>query len=181
MCPTGSKTAGSAAKAELQTNRWLVRQGQHETAEAENDESGGREGRTRELPPEMTATNILNRASMVFNLTVALQLLDCYMKVVWLLHHSCLAVILLHFCWAVILQLLGSALRYSTADRCTLPLTWQLLGIYTTFTKSPYSYSKCCGGPSMRNTDVTFEWKQGAWGKQNHDLVQLLESCTACT
>ncbi|CAM9447390.1 unnamed protein product, partial [Hapterophycus canaliculatus] len=59
----GRKTAAAAAKAELRANRWLVRLGNG----GGGGDGGGRDGggetglRARELPPEMTADNLLKK------------------------------------------------------------------------------------------------------------------------
>lgn len=51
----GSKTAAAAIKAELAANRWIVRQGVEEVEEPSRP--------NRQLPPEMTAENVLQEAS----------------------------------------------------------------------------------------------------------------------
>lgn len=61
----GRKTAAAAAKAELRPNRWFVRLGEHNDAGGASGESGGggvSGPETRQLPPEMTAENLLKKA-----------------------------------------------------------------------------------------------------------------------
>ncbi|CAM9350177.1 unnamed protein product [Pylaiella littoralis] len=66
----GRKTAAAAAKAELRVNRWLVRLADHQDSGTGGDgegAGGGAEsgGLIRQLPPEMTAENLLKRAQVV--------------------------------------------------------------------------------------------------------------------
>ncbi len=61
----GRKTAAAAAKAELRPNRWFVRLGERNdagNASGESDGGGVSGAETRELPPEMTADNLLKKA-----------------------------------------------------------------------------------------------------------------------
>ncbi|CAM9335239.1 unnamed protein product [Scytosiphon promiscuus] len=67
----GRKTAAAAAKAELRANRWFVRLGQQASGGdggSGDDGDGGSGGvRSRELPPEMTADNLLKKAQLVIH------------------------------------------------------------------------------------------------------------------
>lgn len=58
--PSGRTTAAAAAKAELRANRWMVRLGARDTANAGG--GGSEEAGERQLPPEMTAENLLKKA-----------------------------------------------------------------------------------------------------------------------
>lgn len=74
--PSGRTTAAAAAKAELRANRWMVRLGARDTANAGEATGGGgggtgsEEAGERQLPPEMTAENLLKKARYVDLLAV---------------------------------------------------------------------------------------------------------------
>eukprot|EP00903_Cladosiphon_okamuranus_P012722 g11894.t1 len=71
----GRKTAAAAAKAELRPNRWLVRLGERDLAPGGEGGGGGvgsgsagvSAGRDRQLPPEMTPKNLLEKARCILH------------------------------------------------------------------------------------------------------------------
>ncbi|CAM9577408.1 unnamed protein product, partial [Ectocarpus sp. 4 AP-2014] len=65
----GRTTAAAAAKAELRANRWMVRLGVRDTANAGG--GGSKEAGERQLPPEMTAENLLKKARYIPRLHAA--------------------------------------------------------------------------------------------------------------